>query len=204
MDLMDDGSFKNFIDCLEIQEYVQFLTISKNIFNQAKRYRKLRQPCIMVLNVKYGGFGISDQCKIEMANLDDNKKNVCGYGVSRSDPILVRAILKIGSLKASDEYARLRFYTYPWTFREYIKIDEYDGMESSSIDEYAYMNKLIEKYKKKVDDVIGLDEKKVMESILFKKLVQKNEFLNSYCSWQDKHMDRLDKRLNDLIGFGLK
>ena len=197
MDHMDDRSFKNFIDCLEIQEYVQFLTISKNIFNQTKRYKKLRQPCIVVLNKRYGGFGISDQCKEEM-KMFGNK--VDGYDVSRFCPILVKTILKIGSSAASDEYSKLCLNAYPWMFRECIKIDEYDGMESSEIDENAYRYKLIEKYKKKVEDTVGLDEKKEMESLLFKKLVQKHDFLKNYSVWSDNHMTRLDKRLSELIG----
>ena len=202
MNHMDDRSLKNLIDCLEIQEYVMFLTISKNIFNQAKRYIKLRQPHISVLNVCYGGYGISDRCKAEMINLgykNNDGDKITRYDVSRSDPFLVRAILKIGSVEASDKYAKLCLHAFPWMFRECTKIDEYDGMESPDIDENTYRYKLIEKYKKKVENTIGSNEKKEMESLLFRKLVQKHDFLNSYSPWSDNHMKCFNRYLNDMI-----
>lgn len=118
----------------------------------------------------------------------------------RSCPFLVRAILKIGSAEASDKYCELRLFAYPWMFRDCIKIDDYDGLESPEIDGNAYRCKLIEKYKKKVQDTIGINEKKEMESLLFQKLVQKHDFLNKYTMWSDNHMIRLDKHLNDMIG----
>ncbi len=197
MDHMDDRSFKELIDCLEVQEFVLFLTISKNIYNQAIRYKKLRQPHIMVINACYGGFGLSDQCMEEMININrdfDTEE----YDI-RTYPGLVRAILNIGSEKASDVHSKLCFHVYPWMFRNCIKIREYDGMESSKIDNNVYISNLMEKYKKKVEDTVGLDEKKEMESQLFKKLIQKNDFLNSYHVWSDKHMVYLQKRLNDMI-----
>jgi hypothetical protein len=62
------------------------------------------------------------------------------------------------------------------------------------------MNELIEKYKKKIDDTMGPDEKKSEESRLFRKIVQKHDFLKTYQMHDDKHMVRLDKWLHDKIG----
>lgn len=201
MDRMDNGSFKILIDYLEIQEYVMFLTISKNIFNQAKRYVKIRQPHITVVNNRHGGFGISALCRTEMKNLgyNDNGHKIYNYYISRSDPVLIRAILKIGSEQASGTYAELKLYAVPWMFRECTKIDEYDGLESLDINYDAHIRKLLEKYKNKIENTVGLNEKKEMESFLFRKLVQKHDFLNNYNELIDKHMIRFNEHLDDMI-----
>jgi len=194
---MDPLSFKILIDFLEIQEYVQFLTISKGIFNQAEQYQDLRCPFIIVVNKCYGGYGISKQCKDEMRLLGYTE-NPPWYEDNRGNPFLIRAILRIGSEKASAKHASLELYAFPQIFSQCIKIDEYDGMESPDIDEYKYMSQIIEKCKDQVD-VACTDKKKDLESELFRKIVERYDFLKNYTPAYDKHMQRLDQWLTEKI-----
>lgn len=135
IDKIDTLSFKILIDFLEIQEYVQFLTISKGIFNQAKQYIELRQPCIIVINRSWGEFGISEQCLEEMRLLAADRN--ARWSGERSCPFLVRAILRFGSARASDLYVSLGLHAFPRMFSQCIKITEYDGSESPNIYEWV-------------------------------------------------------------------
>jgi hypothetical protein len=198
IDQMDPLSFKILIDFLEIQEYVQFLTISKGIFDQAEQYQDLRCPIIIAVNKRYGGYGISLQCKEEMRFLGYTE-NPPWYEDNRRNPFLIRAILRIGSEKASREYASLGLHAFPRTFSRCIKIDEYDGMESPDIDEYKYMSQVIEKCKDHVNDTL-IDKKKDLEAESFRKIVERYDFLKNYVPAYDKHMQRLDQWLTKKIG----
>ncbi len=100
----------------------------------------------IVINKCYGGFSISKEAGLYMASRGSAQAqselysslgyNWFGYGYStdkfpiqysRTDPLLVEAVEKLGSDKASGSSAKLKVVEIPddvdW------EIDEYDGME---------------------------------------------------------------------------
>jgi len=95
----------------------------------------------IVINVKYGGFGLSVQAielygKLKGLNLQkigrqyyidgDDKKRFSVYNLKRDDPILVEVVEKLGEL-SSDQFSRLKIVKIPENVKWTIK--DYDGLE---------------------------------------------------------------------------
>src|SRR5438105_4857349 len=159
MNYLDQCSYKIIIDFLEIQEYMVMLTVSKLINNESNRYRKFRVPHIIVYNDCYGGFSISDECILLMKQMNESNEEMRNTDkfyrdLDRDDKFLVQAILKLGSIKASGRYARLQLRAFPLMFKNFTKIDEYDGTETPSISDDGYRYHMIDKCKKKIDNIM--------------------------------------------------
>jgi hypothetical protein len=81
----------------------------------------------IVINKKYGGFGLSDAARAEYITRTGIKsEDFCMYEVLRDDPVLVAIVEEMGEASWSD-YARLKVVSIP----EGVKwqIEEYDGAE---------------------------------------------------------------------------
>ena len=103
----------------------------------------------VVINVDWGGFGISEACARRMAELGDtDAKNMideyerrktsatefesdrywyCYWSGKRDNPVLIRAVKELGA-KSWGTYAKLKVVNIP-DGTEY-EIDDYDGRES--------------------------------------------------------------------------
>lgn len=80
----------------------------------------------IVINVKHGGFGLSEQAQARYRELAGVGLSEYCWELDRSDPHLVKTVLELGS-EANGRYAELKVVTIPddveWT------ICEYDGCE---------------------------------------------------------------------------
>lgn len=101
----------------------------------------------------------------------------------------------MGSNKSSGRYSNLQLCAVSWMFRNSVEIKEYDGLESVNI----YIFKLLEKYSKKIDEIIDVSDKNKMWCFLFNKLINKQNFIKKYMFETDVHMDKCNDRLNKII-----
>jgi hypothetical protein len=90
----------------------------------------------LVLNVKYGGFGLSEPARQALSDLlSAAGKPVPKYvslwhsAVNRATPELVQVVEKMGSEAASGECAKLEVKSIPKDLLPYAQIKEYDGTE---------------------------------------------------------------------------
>lgn len=98
----------------------------------------------IVINTRFGGFGISKQCAERMAELGcerakaelaESESRFFGYGYvegmdggyDRTDKYLIQAVEELGKL-ADGDLAELKIVEIPDGIKYYI--DEYDGVES--------------------------------------------------------------------------
>jgi len=110
----------------------------------------------LVINVCYGGFGLSK----EGAELYD-KLSKHHVSLDRFDPVLIQVIETLG-VKANCNYSKLGIVYIPGKFRDCIKIDEYDGLESIEIDLDKYILNQIHCI---LTDTELKSEEKVMKSL---------------------------------------
>ena len=102
----------------------------------------------IVINVRHGGFGLSEAAMVRYAELKERKLIIkpidewlfpnyyfdeekdenlfCYYDLERNDPILVQVIEELGD-KANGNYSELRVVKIPDDVKWHIS--EYDGME---------------------------------------------------------------------------
>ena len=80
----------------------------------------------IVINVRHGGFGLSEQAQDRYRELAGVPVAEFVWELDRSDPHLVKTVLELGEL-ANGRYAELKVVTIPddveWT------VMEYDGLE---------------------------------------------------------------------------
>ena len=93
-----------------------------------------KMPRQIVINVKYGGFHLSDEAKEkykEATELVDRPKYWYFHSdVRRDDPILIRIITEMGLEKAAGYYAKLKIIEIPDDVPEDgWEIMDYDGIE---------------------------------------------------------------------------
>ena len=89
----------------------------------------------IVINRCFGGFGLSQEALIELQKrndkfvylLDDGILHLNTEDVERDNPNLVEGVEKLGSLRASSDYAKLKIVEIPDDV-DYT-IAEYDGIE---------------------------------------------------------------------------
>jgi hypothetical protein len=199
MNQLDNDCFKCVIDYLQIQEYMTIISLSKHINMIVCKYKKQKHPFIIVYNGAYGGYGLSSACYEEIKRIRETNSLVFHQTGESSKKYIIQAILNIGSKKASGKYCSLELHAVPWMFRDSIKIDEYDGSESISIDYNKYRYNALEKIKAKIDKIDDSKEKEILELKLFRKLLRKHEFLNNCHHRDDKHMEMFNDRLDQLI-----
>lgn len=132
--------------------------ISKQIQTRVNT-KKIRYPHIVDLKKSYGGFNVSDKCRIVMDVIANDNEYDRKY--SHDFKLLVHAILKIGTLKACGLYSRLELTAIPWMFWNWIKMCDYHGIEQAKIEANRLKCDLIEKYKKKLENIIDDNEKRL-------------------------------------------
>ncbi len=204
--LLNNNLFHHMLDFLEIQEYFEIFLTSKEIKEKAMRYKhiKMRKPNIYVLS-NCGQFEISEEGMKEMKrisdklniNMDKYKYNgeICVY-LPRDHPVLIQAIFNLGSQKATKSLCL--FHVIPHKLKKCFKIKN-SGGEYPQISANIYRFNLIEKYKKKINEIINSNDKKETESILFQKLLCKHEFIENYREYDDNYIYRFDRRINLII-----
>lgn len=79
----------------------------------------------VVINVCYGGFGLSEEARNRYSELTG--KDIDTFEVERDDPILVQVVEELGS-NSFDFGAKLKVVEVP--AGQLYRIDEYDGFES--------------------------------------------------------------------------
>ena len=88
----------------------------------------------ILINVKYGGFGFSDEFKQEM------KRRGVEYlldGDDRGNPKVIELFDEMGSRWSSDRYAILRKVAIPAGYGKYAHVHEYDGLEQLQYIDFA-------------------------------------------------------------------
>lgn len=83
----------------------------------------------IVINAKYGGFGLSETA----LGLYKHKKNITdeefgSYEIERDDPVLVEIVEKLGD-DVNDKYSKLKIVEIPDDVKCWV-IEEYDGWET--------------------------------------------------------------------------
>src|ERR1700679_2410102 len=100
----------------------------------------------VVINVRYGGFGLSNEAK----NLYKERSNGVLHEGIRHDIVLVQIVKELGT-DANDKFSELSIEKIPVEFKNCYVINEYDGMESIDLSP-----ELLVKYKLSNIDVDNL------------------------------------------------
>lgn len=89
----------------------------------------MREKNKVVINISYGGFGLSQEAKERLEYLGQRYEEEYDYDwkLPRHDPLLVRVVEELGPDRASGLHARLMVVEIEG--RTY-RIDEYDGRET--------------------------------------------------------------------------
>jgi len=92
----------------------------------------------VIYNAAYGGFSFSFKA-IRMYNAESttNKLTTKYSPIDRTDEIMA-AIVQELNVEASGEHSRLKVIQIPEKYRNCVRISEYDGMESVSVDFAKY------------------------------------------------------------------
>jgi hypothetical protein len=80
----------------------------------------------VVINVCYGGFGLSEDV-MSRYNVLTGKNAEYHWEIERDDPVLIQVIEKVGLEAAASAYAELKIVEVPDDVKWHIH--EYDGME---------------------------------------------------------------------------
>lgn len=86
----------------------------------------------VVINRRFGGFGLSDRAMEELCRLGDTSDD--DSFVNRRSPLLVQVVENLGSEAASGKYAKLKVVQIPTKLVPFFYISEYDGMERVDYD----------------------------------------------------------------------
>lgn len=116
-------------------------------------------------NEKYGGFGFSNKfCKTYNELYDEPLSNEYTLN-NRYNPKIIRVFELLGSKQSSGDYASLVTEYIPEELSKYVKISDYDGRESVSIDfKEAYSNLLFEIMK---DGKISYENKPKFDRLVY-------------------------------------
>ena len=116
--MMDQEKLRGLINALE--DVLEFLVCLED----SKKTRKI------VVNVCYGGFGLSKECHDELVRRGhDFSKSFTAWGrdIARDDPKLIEVIEKLGVEACSGEHAKLAITEIPKNVKWWLH--EYDGTE---------------------------------------------------------------------------
>lgn len=130
----------------------------------------MSEETITVLyNVKYGGWGISQEgialYNERMSQLSSEYVPVkYDFGIDRHDPVLVQVWKELGD-KCSGKYCAIDSVEIYKKYENYYEVNEYDGIESISINILKYK---LDKIKEVIENDIGDGDEKieVIEGIL--------------------------------------
>lgn len=80
----------------------------------------------IVINVCYGGFGLSEAAELKYLELAGKPLGEMRWEIARNDPTLVKVVEQLGAA-ANGQHAKLKIVEIP----RYVKwtVCEYDGME---------------------------------------------------------------------------
>ena len=87
----------------------------------------------IMLNVCFGGFGLSDEAMDEYRKQCPGKEDIDDYTIDRHDPVMVNIVKEIGTRSAGSAFAEIRLVSIPSQYVKYYSIHEYDGRESVAI-----------------------------------------------------------------------
>lgn len=119
------------------------------------------EQAYIILNASYGGFCFSDEAWNEYS-----KRKKCGdrtchqYDLysERLDPVMIDIVRTLGAERASGEHSCLKIVPVDKKLIKYIKITDYDGLESFSYEIEKYK---LEQIQKVLKAEINADEKLV-------------------------------------------
>lgn len=77
----------------------------------------------LVINVCYGGYGLSEEAEALLGGEEE------AYEYARTDDKLIEVVEKLGTERASGDYAELKVVELPENTTDF-SIDEYDGYET--------------------------------------------------------------------------
>ena len=111
----------------------------------------------ILCNGCYGGWGISDKaCELYKLRKNDEKiKNELSIYENkiRTDPILIQIFYELGP-EFNDNYSKIYIKKIPKIYEKYYDIQEYDGLESVSIDYSKYK---FDNLKNKINEILQSD-----------------------------------------------
>jgi hypothetical protein len=87
----------------------------------------------IMLNVCYGGFGLSNEAMEEYRRRCPGKDDVEDDSIDRHDSVMVNIVKEIGTRSAGAAFAEIRLVSIPSQYVKYYSINEYDGNESVTI-----------------------------------------------------------------------
>lgn len=208
MNKLDDLSFKIFVDFLEIQEYIKMFVISKYIHDKALVYKEIRYPYVVVYNA-IGPFEITEVYFTDMKNnshtaINGDYEDECRDTKYRDYKPFVQAVLKIGKIGAT-RLIKYSLIAYPQMLKDIIEIKMISSVSNCEGREYPCTNidhycvRLLNKYNIILNSIIDENEKRRNESLFFRKLTDKYNFVKNYLPIGDTHMNRFNARLNLII-----
>jgi hypothetical protein len=100
----------------------------------------------IVINVKHGGFGLSDEAIAFMGDVYTND-----WSISRTHPRLVKAVCQLGN-KVNRRYAELKIEWIEKKYQNYFQITEYDGYEILIVNHDLYLMDKVRTILKETDD----------------------------------------------------
>ncbi len=111
-----------------------------DIINDDSEFGILENQC-------YGGYGLSCEI-IELYCLKkglpiSEEYSSCIPHIGRDDPILIECFHQLGSENSSGPCSKLAVRYFPSKYRGYLRCEEYDGIETYSIDYEQYLKYLV-------------------------------------------------------------
>ena len=99
-----------------------------------------------ILNVCYGGFRLSDQCLAALNHLREARSELLitpaeNHMKYRNDPDLLHLLTTMGITWCSGPCSTLVPVPFPTSMKDFVRIDEYDGKETLTIDFNAAFTK---------------------------------------------------------------
>ena len=180
MEQFDDVIFRSLVSFLTTREYIMLLRLSKFIRQKSLKYKKLRQPCIFVLD--WCDFR---ECYYELNSKDHYIETVQNMypdiflvnNLSKNQD-LIRMILTYGKHCRGNKHDIL-LLPVPWMFRHAVNIKK----RKVSIKKYL---------KKKMDKYIFKNHN---DSVFLDKLRQKYNLVTYYNDVFDKYMHEFESDL---------
>lgn len=191
---------EHIVEFIEIQEYMALLKISKKMHRNVSHMIDDKKPHIFAYNDCYGGYTLSQECKLLLRELRIGVKKSNEY--MRHACAVPRAVLKLGSIKSSGKYAHINLMAVPWKFRKCINFCEYDGKETPTVDTNKYLRDYIRdkgEFAKEKKDWINEDEKNIFYIQFAKKIITVEKEMQKYNSHGSPHMDKYTERLERLV-----
>jgi hypothetical protein len=106
----------------------------------------------VMFNKCFGGFQVSQEAVDKyilikkMTGVDMSNVDVFSLprGIDRTDEVMIEIVKELGE-KANCKYSEIKIKSFPYKYKDYIEIGEYDGYESAEVNFKAYKLETIKK-----------------------------------------------------------